>query len=136
MCNDRNNIGKLQNFIKSSKSNSPTPDSGTTSLPPIGDSFMYIETSGSNHCHERIFVSWERIDIIEITNIAFYYNRFSSVTNDSLESMGRFIIQLVLEDIIWNIQYTIAKNSQHCDNSTDWNLRKLGFVVEIYSIKK
>ena len=38
-CNDKNNIGKIQNFIKSTSTNSPTSHSGATSLPPIGDSF-------------------------------------------------------------------------------------------------
>ena len=27
-------------------------------LYPIGDDFMYIETSSNNHGHERVFVSW------------------------------------------------------------------------------
>ena len=44
-CNDKNNKGKIQNFIRSTKSNSPTGDSGATSLPPIGTAFMYIETT-------------------------------------------------------------------------------------------
>ena len=69
ICNDKNNIGKIQNFIKSTKSNSSTGDSGATSLPPIGSAFIYIETTSSNHGHNRVFVSWERIDIIQITNI-------------------------------------------------------------------
>ena len=42
-CNDKNNIGKIQNFIRSSQTNSPTGNSGATSLPTIGNSFMYIE---------------------------------------------------------------------------------------------
>ena len=41
-CNDKNNNGKIQNFIKSTKTNRPTSDSGATSLPQIGDSFVYI----------------------------------------------------------------------------------------------
>ena len=45
ICNDKNNSGKIQSFTKSTKTNSPTGDSGATSLPPIGDAFMYIETS-------------------------------------------------------------------------------------------
>ena len=40
ICNDKNNNGKIQNFIKSTKTNSPTGDSGATSLPPIGTAFM------------------------------------------------------------------------------------------------
>ena len=48
-CNDKNNNGKIQNFKKSTKSNSPTGGSGTTSLPLIGTAFMYIETSSGNH---------------------------------------------------------------------------------------
>ena len=65
------------------------------SLAPIGDSFMYIETSSNNH-GDDVFCSIERTDIIQITNITFYYNRFSILTNDSLKSMGRFRIQLLL----------------------------------------
>ena len=95
--NDKNNNGKIQNFIKSTKTNSPTGYSGATSLPPIGNSFMYIETSSNNHGN-NVFCSFERTDIIQISNITFYYNRFSILTNDSLKSMGRFRIQLLLED--------------------------------------
>ena len=76
ICNDKYNNGKIQNFIKSTKTNNPTSDSGATSLPPIGSAFMYRETSSSNHGHNRVFVSWERTDVIQITNITFYYNRF------------------------------------------------------------
>ena len=77
IANDKNNNGKISNFIRSTKTNSPTGDSGATSLPPIGNSFMYIETS-SNNKGNNVFVSFERKDIIEITNISFYYNRYSS----------------------------------------------------------
>ena len=62
-CNDINNNGKIQNFIKSTKTNSPTPQSGVESLHPKGNSFMYIETSSGNHCN-NVFVSFERTDII------------------------------------------------------------------------
>ena len=71
-CNDKNNNGKIQDFIKSTKTNSPT---GHSTLPPIGISFMYIETSSNNSGNDDVFVSWERINIIQITNITFYYNR-------------------------------------------------------------
>ena len=117
-CNDKNNAVKIQNFIRSTKTNSPTGDSGAESLPPIGDSFMYIETSSNNH-GDGVFVSWERTDFIQITNITFYYNRFSIVTNDNLKNMGRFRIQLLLEDNTWSTQYTIAKSSQYSDNSSE-----------------
>ena len=49
ICNDINNIGKISNFIKSTKTNSPSSHSGAPSLPPIGNSFMYIERSSNNH---------------------------------------------------------------------------------------
>ena len=73
-CNDRNISGKKQNFIRSTKTNLPTSNSGATVTPPIGDSFMYIETSSINLGH-NVFCSWERIDIIQISNITFYYKR-------------------------------------------------------------
>ena len=93
VCNDRNKNGKLNNFIKSSKSSSPTGDSGAAGLPPIGSAFMYIETSGDNNNQNdngaNVFVTLQRTDIIQITNITFDYNKFSS-SDDSLRAMGRF----------------------------------------------
>ena len=72
-CNDKNNNGKVATFMKSTKTSSPKGDSGATSLPPIGTAFMYIEASSKNHGSRSIFVSWERTDIIQITNVTFYY---------------------------------------------------------------
>ena len=69
--NDRNNNGVVTNFIRATRSSSPTDNSGATSPPPIGTSFIYIETSSNNHGHERVFVSWERTNNIQITNITF-----------------------------------------------------------------
>ena len=90
---------------------------------------MYIETSSNNH-GKKVFVSWERTDIIQITNITFYYNSISILTDDSLKSMGRFRIQLLLTNNTWSTQYTIAKNTQYSDNSTNWTLINLDFTVE------
>ena len=81
-----------------------------------------------------MFVSWERTDIIQITNITFYYYRFST-SDSNLRGIGRFRIQLLLEDNTWSDQYTIAKNTQYSDNSTDWILLNLDFTVENYGIK-
>ena len=134
-CNDKNKNGKIQDFIKSTKTNSPTGFSGATFLPPIGISFMYIETSGNNSGNDDVFVSWERIDIIQITNITFYYNRYSFLIDDSKKSMGRFRIQLLLENNTWSTQYSIAKNDEYSDNSTDWTMLNLDFTVENYGIK-
>ena len=93
-CNNKNNQSRINDFIKSTITNSPTGYSGATSLPPIGESFMYIETSSNNHGN-NVFVSWERTDIIQITNITFYYNRFSILTNEDKKSMGGFRIELL-----------------------------------------
>ena len=134
-CNDKNNQSRITDFIKSTKSNSPTGFSGATSLPLIGNSFMYIETSSNNHGHERVFVSWERTDIIQISNITFYYNRFSILTNNSKKSMGCFRIQLLLEDNTWSTRYTIPKNDRYSNSSTQWTLVNLNFTEENYGIK-
>ena len=134
-CNNKNDVSKVGDFIKSTKTNPPTPDTGATSLPPIGNSFMYIETSSNNYGHERVFVSWERINIIQITNITFYYNRFSILNNEDKKSMGRFKIQLLLENNSWSTQYTIDKNTQYSNTSTEWKLLNLNFTIENYGIK-
>ena len=101
-------VVKKSNSIKATKSSRPTSHSGATMLPPIGKVFLYIESSSNNHGN-NVFVSFERTDIIQITNITFYYNRFSILTNDSLKSMGRFRFQLILEDNTWSNLYNIPK---------------------------
>ena len=132
-CSDKNNNGKLQNFIRSTKRNSPTGSSGATGLPPIGNAFMFIETSSNNHGN-NVFVSFERTDIIQITNITFCYNRFST-SDVNLRTMGRFRIQLLLQNNIWTTHYTINKNDRYSNNSTDWTFLSLDFTQEIYGIK-
>ena len=110
-CNDKNNIGKIQNFIKSTKTNSAKGNSGATSfLPPIGSIFMYIGTSSKNH-GKNVFVSFEGIDISQISTITFYYNGFSILPNNSLKAMGamgRFRLQSLLENNTWSTRYNIS----------------------------
>ena len=133
-CNDKNNNGKITNFIRATKTRSPTSDSGATSLPSFGDAFMYIETSGGNYGYNHVFASFERIDVSQITNITFYYNRFS-ISDSNLRSMGRFRIQLLLEDNTWSTHYAIAKNTQYSVSSTECSLLILDFTVENCGIK-
>ena len=66
---------KYQILFKSTQSNSPTPDSGATSLPLIGNASMYMETSSINN-GENAFVSSERTDIIQDSIITFFNNGF------------------------------------------------------------
>ena len=133
ICNDKINSGKIQTFIKSTKTNSPTSESGATSLPFIGNAFMYIETSSNNHGN-IVYVILQRTDIIQISNITFYYYRFSS-SDDKKQAMGRFRIQLLLESGNWSSRYTIAKNTQCSDSSTEWTLINLSFTEENYGIR-
>ena len=132
-CNDLNNNGKIQNFLCSTKTNSPTGSAGATGLALIGNAFMFIETSSNNHGSD-VFLSFERTDIIQITNITFYYNRFST-SDVNLRAMGRFRIQLLLENNSWSTHYTVTKNTQYSNTSTDWTLLNLNFTVENYGIK-
>ena len=81
-CGDKNSNGKIQNFIKSTKTNSPTGYSGVETLLPIGNSFMYIQTSSNIHGN-NVFVSFEITDNIQISNTTFSYDIFSILTNDS-----------------------------------------------------
>ena len=122
------------NFIRATKTNSPTSYSGATILPPIGNSFMYMEKPSSNH-GSIVSVSFERTDIFRSSNITFYLNRFSILTNDSLKSMGRFKIQLLLKDNLWSTRYNIAKYDRYSNTSTDWTLVSLNFTLETYGIR-
>ena len=87
ICSNKYTDSRIGDFKKSTKTNSPTGHSGATTLPPIGNSFMFIETSGNNSGNNNVFVSWGRTDIIQISNITFCYNRFSILTDDSQKSM-------------------------------------------------
>ena len=71
-CNDKNNSGKIQNFIRSTRTSGPTRNSGATFLTPIGSAYIYIELSANNYGSDNIFCSFERNDIIQITKIKFY----------------------------------------------------------------
>ena len=133
LCNDKNNNGKIQNFLKSTKTTSQTGESGATTLPPIGTAFMYFETTGGNK-GSGVFASFERSDIIQISNITFYYNRFS-ISDNNFSSMSRFRIQLLLNDDIWETQCTIAKNEGYIASSTEWNLLNLDFTKKNFGIK-
>ena len=94
---------------------------------------MYFETSSNNH-GANVFVRWERTDFIQISTITFYYNRFSILTNDNLKNMGRFRIQLLLDNNSSN-QYTIDKNTQYSNSESEWKLLNLDLTVENYGIK-
>ena len=95
---------------------------------------MYIETT-SNIRGKNVFVSFQRTDVIQISNITFYYNRFSILTNDSLKSMGPFRIQLLLEDIKWSTRYNVPKNDAYSDTSSQWTKLRLNFTEENHNIK-
>ena len=95
---------------------------------------MFIETSGEKY-GDNVFVSFELTDIIQITSISYYYNRVSILANDNLKAMGRFRLQLLLEDNTWSIRDNIPKIDQFNDNSTDWTLVSLNLNVENYDIK-
>ena len=133
ICKDRNNNSKINNFIKSTKTQSSTEDSGATSLPPIGNSFMYLESSGINH-GEGTYAILTRRDIIQITNILFYYNRFS-ISDENLRAMPRFRVQILLENGNWDNKNTIEKNTQFSNTSTEWTLLNLDFTQDNYGIR-
>ena len=49
--------------------------------------------------------------------------------------MGRFRIQLLLEDNTWSTRYNIPINDRYNDSSTDWTVLNLFFTEENYGIK-
>ena len=108
-CNNKNNDSKVETFIKSTITNSPTVPSGAISLPPIGNSFIYIETSSNNNGNDKIFVPFARKDKIQISNNTFYYNRYSILNIEAIKSRSRFENQLLLEDTTPSTQYNKLK---------------------------
>ena len=49
--------------------------------------------------------------------------------------MGRFRIQLLLEDSTWSTRYNIPKNDRYSDTSTQWTKLTLNFTEKNYGIK-
>ena len=49
--------------------------------------------------------------------------------------MGRFRIQLLLDENTWSTQYTIPENERYSDTLTDWTLLNLDFTAENCGIK-
>ena len=58
------------------KTNCPTGESGATNLSPIGDSFLYTETSQKTSGRDKNFNPFKRTVTIQISNTTFCYNRF------------------------------------------------------------
>ena len=136
ICNNRLGEGLPSDFVKPTKTISPTGSSGAMSLPPIGTCFMYIETSANNHnsTNDNVFVSFERTDIIHISNITFYYNRFSTSIADK-RNMVKLEIQL-LRNGVWETDYTISKDNNFSILSTDWTLFNMNIISQPnYGIK-
>ena len=69
--NDKNNNGKIQKIIRSTKTSSPTNEAAATNLSPVVNIFMYIETSSGNHS-DGAFNSFERTEIIRIISITLH----------------------------------------------------------------
>ena len=66
-CLNKTYNAKINTFLKSTTNTSPTSESGTASLPPIGWAFMYVEMLANNNGSDYIMVSWERTDIIHLS---------------------------------------------------------------------
>ena len=79
-----------------------------------------------------MFSSFERTDIVQMSNFTFYYNTFSNLTNESIKSMGRFRIQIIVEDNTWSTRYNIPKIDRQSDSSTDYTLVNFNFTIHKY----
>ena len=94
--------------MKSTKTNSPTGSSRATSLPPKGNTFLYIETSSNNHGN-NVVVSFERTDTIQISYITFYYNRFSFLIDNSKKQLVIFEFNCYNKIILGVLDITYLK---------------------------
>ena len=103
---------KTQNFIKSTKIIKSTGNSGTTNLPPIGNSFKYIKIRSGISGSENVLCSSKWTDKVYINNIIYYYNNFSILKNDSLKSLGRIRIQLLMNNDTSSTRYNISKKDR------------------------
>ena len=100
-CNDKINRGKILSFRKSSELNTPTGSTRPTCPSPIGDSFLYVETSSNIH-GTNVYFSFERTDILQLSEVSFCYKKY--LGESVHKGLVRLRIQLVsagLLDIIY-----------------------------------
>ena len=131
-CSDKNGSGKTQNFLRSTETSPRQGKSGTTSQPPIGSLFMDLEP-GAIIYEPKVYFSFQRTDMIDISNISFNHNRYS--TGSSNQSMGRIRLQLLLDDNTWSNRYNIPNYDRYSNSSTQMTLFSLIFNIEIFGIK-
>ena len=86
-CNDRKGDGRVTTFVQTIKTSSPTNQSRAKTLLLIRTASFYIETSGAHYGHDRVSLSMETTDIIQISDIIFYYSKYFS-PETKLRSMG------------------------------------------------
>ena len=67
---DRNDNAKIQKMTNSSKRNTPILNTGSTNLPSIDDSFMFVETGGNNFGSEK-FVFFGRRHFVQLSKLSF-----------------------------------------------------------------
>ena len=121
-------IAKTTNFVRATKSSSPTPNSGATSLHFIGDILEQAQITTV-----KIFsLAFKRTDIIPISNKTFYYNKISAGKS---KSKKRLRIQLLLDDNIWSTGYDTLKNDRYSNSSSDWTEVSANFTIENYGLK-
>ena len=53
--------------------------------------------------------------MIQISNVTFYHNGFSTFSNDSSNAIGRFRIQFILRSEQWHTEFVLEKNSVFCN---------------------
>ena len=129
-CNNRNGEGRPLDFIKSTKPNTPTGQSGAESLPPIGNCFDYLENRGNigDSASDDVFVLFERTDFIHISRITFYYNRFS-ISLSSHRNMAKLEIQL-LRNGVWETEYTMDQDTNFSALPTDRTLLNMNIISQ------
>ena len=62
-CNNKINKEEVGDFVSSTKLQSPTPNTGGSSIPPTGHALIFREISQNNFGY-RVFVSFELTDIL------------------------------------------------------------------------
>ena len=114
-CRDTNEKRARFNFCRRSINTVPShPVTGAKKLPPTGLAYMYIESSGNNQRADdnSLCASFSRYDLNNISNISFYYNRYSR--DGSENEMASFVIKKLDVKIIWFL-FSVYKK---CDEYT------------------
>ena len=108
-CKDNCNSGKEQHLLEQQKQNRQIQIQDQRAYSPLGYGFKNIKTT-CNNFGQKLLVNFEGTDIIQFSNITFYFNNFFAGCN---KLMRFFRVQIFSTNSQWLSIYINDENTNY-----------------------